>query len=227
MSPRCYLCGETDGDDWSVDHVPPKQLFAPELRKNYNLDQLVTLPTHAVCNSSYALDEQYLTWTFGQVAVGSPAANAVVAHHGTKLQRGEAVGLAKRILEQYEERPSGLVLPHDLIAVRVDGRRLRRVLWKIVRGLHMADHGEFVAEEERFELELIEPGARSTSNLSRLWEAVKVQPSSGKYPGVFDYKYRHFPVGENEIHAWGMLFWDRIMAFAAHFRSPPSREAES
>ena len=174
MSPLCYLCGKTGGDDWSVDHVPPKQLFAPSLRRSHNFDRLVTLPTHTGCNRAYADDEEYLTWTFGQVAVGSPAADAVVAHHGTKLRRGEAIGLSKRILDQYEERPSGLVLPRDQIAIRVDRQRLQRVLWKIVRGLHMVEHHDFVAGDERFRLELIEPGSQGTSDLSELWEAVKV-----------------------------------------------------
>lgn len=61
MTPVCYLCGELVREDVSDDHVPPKQFFAPIIRKNENLDQLVTLPTHKACNEAYARDEEYLT----------------------------------------------------------------------------------------------------------------------------------------------------------------------
>lgn len=42
----CYLCGEALGSERTKDHVPPSQLFAPEIRQVHNLDSLVTLPTH-------------------------------------------------------------------------------------------------------------------------------------------------------------------------------------
>ena len=46
----CYLCGEPLAEPVSDDHVPMKQLFAPEVRKKYNPSILLTIPVHDRCN---------------------------------------------------------------------------------------------------------------------------------------------------------------------------------
>jgi hypothetical protein len=42
--------------DW--DHVPPQQLYAPEIRKAHH-PQLLTIPVHAACNKGFQKDEDY------------------------------------------------------------------------------------------------------------------------------------------------------------------------
>jgi hypothetical protein len=54
----CYLCGQPLVAPTSADHVPPRQLFAPEIRK-LHAPQLLTIPVHAACNQAYQFDEDY------------------------------------------------------------------------------------------------------------------------------------------------------------------------
>lgn len=224
MTPVCYLCGELVREDVSDDHVPPKQFFAPIIRKNENLDQLVTLPTHKACNEAYARDEEYLTWALAPIAAGSPAADAVVAHHASTFRAGRrSVGLGRKILSQFVERPSGLYLPHDLVVMRVEGDRLARVLWKIVRGLYLIETGRVLPEDTPYALEIMEPASPGVSKHPEIWEAVKEQSSKGTYGAVFDYKYLHAVAGAAELHAWGMLLWDKIMVFILHVHPHSTR----
>ena len=39
--PKCYLCGEALSAPINRDHVPPRRFFAPELRKQFNLAELI------------------------------------------------------------------------------------------------------------------------------------------------------------------------------------------
>jgi hypothetical protein len=158
--------------------VPPQQIFAPDVRKTHNLSQLKTLPTHKQCNESYRSDEEYFVWTLAPIALGSPAANAVVVHHANKFRSGNSVGLGKKILKQLSDRPGTLYLPRNLIAVRVEGIRIKRVAWKIIRGLYWIEKGSVLPENTTFCLELIEPENHDKSNFSEIWEFVKVQPSN-------------------------------------------------
>ena len=45
---------------------------------------------------------------------------------------------------------------------------------------------------------------------------MKAQESKGRYGGVFDYKYVSASEGDVQVHAWGMLLWNRIMVFVGH-----------
>jgi hypothetical protein len=54
----CYLCGLKLAAPIDWDHVPPKQLYAPEIRKAHH-PQLLTIPVHAACNKGFQKDEDY------------------------------------------------------------------------------------------------------------------------------------------------------------------------
>jgi hypothetical protein len=224
MAPICYLCCEPITNDRTDDHVPPKQLFAPQIRRTHNLDRLATLPAHGRCNQSYSRDEEYFVATLAPIALGSPSANAVVAHHAEKVRAGRSVPLSMRVLQQFTDRPGGLYLPRGLVAMRAQGSRITRVVWKIVRGLYTLEKQQLLPEPTPFTLELMEPENPDPPRHPEMWEAVKAQPGKGPYAAVFDYKYLHAVKGEMQVHAWGMLFWDRIMIFAGHLH-PTARPA--
>ena len=48
------------------------------------------------------------------------------------------------------------------------------------------------------------------------WDHVKSQPSLGEYQEVFAYKYLEAQASGARLHAWAMLWWDRISYFVAH-----------
>ena len=214
--PICYLCGLPIHSDRGDDHLPPKQFFAPEVRRTVNLAKLITLPSHGLCNGDYSLDEEYFTATLAPVAMGSAPADAIIRHHAAKFQAGESRALLMKVLRQFTDQPGGLYLPRDLVAIKVEGVRIKRVAWKLVRGLYFLEVGALLPEHTTFMIELVEPENPDTPHSAELWERVKAQPGKGVYAGVFDYKYLHLQAGENHVHAWGILLWDRIMIFIAH-----------
>ncbi|MEA1927289.1 MAG: hypothetical protein U9N73_03720 [Candidatus Auribacterota bacterium] len=216
MSKICYLCGKLIKSKSTADHVPPQQIFAPGVRKKHNLDNLTTLPTHKNCNENYCLDEDYFVWSLAPIASMRPTAKAVVRHHTVKFRSGQCVGLGRKIIEQFTEKPGGIYLPGDLVAMSVEGNRINRVAGKIIRGLFWIENESFLPEETPYLLELIEPENHGRCKHPEYWEPVKAQVSKGTYPGVFDYKYLYAKAGELQLHVWGMLFWDQIMIFIAH-----------
>jgi hypothetical protein len=212
----CYLCGQPIAPtDLSRDHVPPQQFFAAPIRKAVPLN-LVTLPAHRKCNEDYRLDEEYFTWTLCSVVAGTTAADALNAYNASKFKSGKSIPLGLKVLSEFEEQPGGLYLPRGLVAKRVDGHRIKRVAWKVVRGLYRIEIGSYLPEDTIYALEVKEPENRDPSDLDELWERVKAQASRGSYPGVFDYKYLDLRAGAAQLHAWGMLLWDQMMVFIAH-----------
>jgi hypothetical protein len=58
----CYLCGLELVEPIDLDHVSPRQFYAPEVRKTHN-PQLRTIPVHAECNKAFQKDEDYFVHT--------------------------------------------------------------------------------------------------------------------------------------------------------------------
>ena len=153
----CYLCGEPLQSSVNRDHVPPQQLWSPEIRKQFNVDQLVTLPTHPACNSAFSKDEEYVVRVLSTVASESPTAVSLVQHGFRKARSGSGIGLHRAILRSMEERPSGLHLPRGLVAMRTDGTRIKRVVWKIVRGLWYQTFKSHLPDSTTHSIEVQEP----------------------------------------------------------------------
>ena len=100
--------------------------------------------------------------------------------------------------------------------MRLDGVRVKRVMWKIVRGLYFIKHESVLPEDTPFYVASREPGNTSPSDFDELWELVKSSPQRGDYPGVFAYKHVYAAEEGARLHAWGMLWWDSQMWFVAH-----------
>jgi hypothetical protein len=222
---ECYLCGLEITEDASVDHVPPKQFYAPELRAQHNLARLVTLPAHGVCNKAYESDEEYFTWSLAAIAGGSIAADALVRYQSAKFRAGKSQGLGRTVLREFETNPSGLILPPGVVVKRVQGERLVRVVWKITRGLYFHEHGSVLPDDTPKTMEFVEPErARQAAGTNAVWEFVKAQEPRGAYGGVFEYKYVARDLQPGRLHCWGMLLWDKMMIFVAH-HDPDDRPA--
>ena len=213
----CYLCGQNIAiEDNDKDHVPPEQFYAPELRTRINFDNLTTLNAHKTCNKSYGRDEEYVVAALAPVAMGSLTADAVVKHQTKQFRSGEKPGLAKKIIQSFDKRPSGLILPNDRILIRVEGERIKRIVWKMVRGLYFIEYGNILTESTEYFVEIREPKNKAPSSNEDIWQIVKAEPSKGNYQGVFAYKNYRYTVDNICLYLWGMLWWDRIMIFVAH-----------
>jgi hypothetical protein len=206
----CYLCGKPLAPPINSDHVPPRQLYAKEVRKAHALN-LLTISVHEECNLSYQHDEDYFVNTLAPFAVGSYAGTALLQEVFSKYKLGEKRPLVHKVLKEFQHTPGGINLPPGLVAKRIEGERVHRVAWKIVRGLYFHEFGEVLPEHTPNHLEITPPDRPPPEHFL---QALHDLPSRGSYPGVFDYKY--VQVAQlNGFNYWGMLFWDRLILMMA------------
>ena len=200
----CYLCGTSFSGEINRDHVPPQQLYADSIRKNHN-PNLLTLPVHKNCNSSYQFDEDYFAVTLMPLGLGSYSGNAFYSEKLSKFKQNKKVGLIRKILGEFEPRPSGLYLQNDKVLKRFDGVRLGRISWKIVRGLYFYHFKEFLPEGIKKNIRIVSPGEKPPPEFSDIIN----DPVRGQYPGVFDYRFTDSL--SHNFHYWALLLWDRII----------------
>lgn len=200
----CYLCGGKLTEGIDDDHVPPRQFYGKNIRKNHN-PNLFSLPVHKLCNKSYQNDEDYFVHSLAPLAMESYSGGAVWADIGKKYKRPQGKKIGQMVLREFDQRPSGLILPKGKIVKRFNGERIWKVVWKITRGLVFKETGKFLSKD--------------TPNLFRIFideepshefASVRDTQSRGQYPGVFDYKYIDFPE-LNNFHFWAILLWDKII----------------
>ncbi len=212
----CYLCGKPLSPPTDLDHPVMQQLFASEIRRKHNVSKLITIEVHKACNSAYQSDEDYFVRSLMPFAGGSVAGDAIYAKVLKDFRAGRQVPLATMVLNEFDPNPSGLSLPGDKIVKRFEGERLRRVAWKMVRGLHFYHTGEVLPEG--WPTVGVQVYAGETPPPDDVLCFVGIAQSRGQYPGVFDYKFDKFPES-GDLHYWALLFWDRIIVRVA-FHDP-------
>ncbi len=209
----CYLCGKPLDQPLSRDHIPPQQFYADEIRKKHS-PNLLTVQVHTACNRAYQYDEDYFVNSLAPFARGSYSGNALLHEIFRKYAADVKRGLVRKVLQEFEKRPSGLILQPGMIAKRFEGARIHRVAWKIVRGLYFVNFEEVLPEDTPNQLEIIPPGQLPPQEFFEL----PYDPVRGPYPGVFDYKFTKL----SEVHDfnyWAMLLWDKITMIAT-FHDP-------
>jgi len=209
----CYLCGQELEQEVDRDHVPPKQFYSSNIRKNHN-PNLLTLPVHRPCNKSYQKDEDYFVHSIAPLTKGSYSGNQIWQDISNQFKRPQGQRIGQMILKEFESRPSGLYLPKGKVAKRFDPERVWRVVWKITRGLFFKEHGRYLPDEIPNHYSVISVGEKTPPE----FEIVRNTPSRGQYPAVFDYKFVTIPELDN-FHFWAMLFWDRLIKLIA-FHDP-------
>jgi hypothetical protein len=205
----CYLCGEPLAEPVSDDHVPMKQLFAPEVRKKYNRSILLTISVHDRCNKLYQPDEDYFVHSLMPFAPGSYSGKALYQKVLRDYRGGKNVGLVRKVLGEFEPRPSGLVLPGNKVVKRFEGERISRIAWKIVRGLYFHHHNEVLPAVHTTWVSLTPPGEMPPEHFMVFMSLPDNEPH-GQYPGVFDYRFQRFTEVQDD-HYWALLIWDRII----------------
>jgi hypothetical protein len=157
----------------------------------------MSLTYHLTCISFHSL-----------VARGSEAGDAIYRKTLGAFRSGKEVPLTKMVLGEFERHPSGLILPGGKVIKRFDGERLRRVAWKIARGLHFHHTGEVFPD--KWPTVGVQVFAGTTPPPNDLICFANIAESRGDHPGVFDYKFDTFPEACN-LHYWLLLLWDRII----------------
>ena len=207
---ECYLCGYPLVHPTTKDHCPPKALFAKDIRKEFNV-RLTTFRVHSHCNRSYQHDEQYFIATMIPFARDSYAGNVV--YKKTINSFGENIHnlrLGEKILREFETRPSGLHLSKGRVIKRQEGNRIRRVAWKIARGLYFQKNNRILPETLPVGCTMTSPGERPPEHFLSIMN-LSDDATYGRYPGVFDYRYRMENVDSGKLNYWAFLIWDRII----------------
>lgn len=201
----CYLCGKelNKGQDINDDHIPPRQFYPSPIRKKSN-PNLFTLPTHSSCNKAYQRDEEYFVNSLGPLANTSYAGKELWKDIVKQIHRPESKGLTQKILNEFEQRPSGIILPPGLVGKRYDRSRIERVIWKITRGLFFKENRQVLSENTK---KIIWIGYKG-EGLSPLFPYVRNTLSKGDYPAVFDYKYI---IKANSLNLWAMNLWAMLL----------------
>lgn len=210
----CYLCSGKLTKPINADHVPAQQIFPPALRKEHGPLQLLTIPVHTRCNSAYKADEDYFVHTLMPFAGGTVAGNAVYEHVLSAYRSGHNAGLIKKVLGEFDRRPSGLVLPGNKVAKRFEGARIQRVAWKIVRGLMFHDSGIAYPEKQNTSVSVTPVGEPLPEHFEMFMQG-QVEDAHGRYPGAFSYRWDKYQVEDDGIshllHYWALLLWDRVL----------------
>jgi len=202
----CYLCGLPLGKETDKDHVPPKQFFGKQIREQHDLN-LLTKPTHPACNKSFKGDEEYFKHSLSSLSLDTPSGWAIGLDIADAARKGHELGLIKKVMSEFDERPGGLFLPGDNIVKHFETERIGRVIWKVTRGLYFHHEGGILPEETPYKIvDMLLP----EGDFGIALPFVVTEPSQGEYPGVFDYKYVHYPQLKKWSNLWAFLLWDKI-----------------
>ena len=218
---HCYLCSRPLSEPISRDHCPPKALFASEIRKKYRPSKLITIPVHERCNAHYQNDEKYFISRIVPFVRGSEAGDAVFDQaiaDARKYERHRKQVL--NVLDEFEARPSGLVLPRGKIAKRQDSARMKRVIWKIVRGLFYLHNQQILPETTPSIYDRFLAGeSRQPPEYIECLPAVPDNEKKIPYGGVLDYRYFVFEEDGQRYHVWAIQILSRLL-FAMAFHDP-------
>ena len=182
-----------------------------ELRKKHN-PNLLTIPVHKSCNLEYQHDEDYFIQSIVPFVPQSYAGEAlfrktVADYHSGPKNRP----LVHKVLGEFERSPSGLKLPRNKIAKRFDGKRISRVAWKIVRGLHFHHTNQVLPADWTKSVELhLADGSWVPPDHFKGFMSLPNNFPHGKYEGVFSYRFRSFPEA-NDLHYWALLIVDCVI----------------
>jgi hypothetical protein len=104
LSGDCYLCGKPLAPPVNMDHVPPRLFFASEIRREYKLTKLLTLPVHQDCNSAWRLDEEYFVHTLLPLARGSTSGEAAHKDFMARYRAGRNILLATQVKNEFKNK---------------------------------------------------------------------------------------------------------------------------
>jgi len=196
----CYICGCTPAG--TVDHVPPKNLFAPPAP-----DDLITLPCCQECNQSYSKDEEYF-----RVFVLGGSYN----HRQAKRIWDSKVRRSLRRKPRFRQKLARDLIPVEVFtrggvylgkatALTAESKRINRVIQKIVKGLCYY-HYDRRLDDVSFEI-YHNPDLNGSNPLVDAWRNT---PRCDVGEGVFTY-WRAVAQGVPEGSMWWLLFYERAL----------------
>lgn len=211
----CYLCGkELSGiKNTDRDHIPAKQFYTKKFKKDNQNINLITLPVHIACNQSYQMDEEYFTISIGSIIPKSRTGQELYKELGQKIsKRKENKILAYKVLREF-----GKIKLIDGKTIKYfDGKRIYRIIWKIIRGLYFKHTHLFLPENTHKRHDLITPIHKPSDDfIKSLILDVEKESWKVKYTGYFDYKFKYVDIERERVWFWNLYFWEYIVFFTS------------
>lgn len=207
----CYLCGEPITDKISNDHVPPQQFYPKIFRQNTPNINLLTLPTHEKCNNDYKNDEEYFYASLSVLSTESSIGWEITTDIKRRIESHQPTyALLRKSVNEFSSKYGSLYLPPKMIAKKTEGNRIKRILWKITRGLHFHHFKNYLPEKTSKDIIFLFP------EMQKIPEEVSIvlmQKPLGRYGDYFDYKY--LINADHGFQVWAFRFWMVIAAFVA------------
>jgi hypothetical protein len=215
----CYLCGAEVAGQGSRDHVPPRHIFPKRLREQHRFN-LLTLPVHVECNKDYEKDEEYFVNTLAPAIEASPVQRALWHDLWQQFSKPRGRILGEMVRKEFYK----VDMPGGMRAKTFNGRRVRRVVAKTVRGLFFHEQRRFLPLRTPCRIEIFGPHDWPPDELREVIAYAASSGPKGRYPEVFDYRYRDQRVdlsGVGRVHLWfwAMVFWGQLLALTV-FHDP-------
>lgn len=123
----CYLCGKTIAGKSSKDHIPPKQFFPINYKKDHDISNLITLATHEDCNYEFQKDEEYF------VVALTPGITDIYLSIGAfdrlrkMSRRKQSRPLLHQVVGEFSKKIGNIHQPPDVASKTYDRSRTDRV----------------------------------------------------------------------------------------------------
>jgi hypothetical protein len=96
--------------------TPPLLFYPKDLRRKYNISNLLTVPVHAACTLAYQFDEEYFVHILLPMTRGGEAGDAHHARIFRKMQAGKNVPLVNMVMDEFKRVVRGVHLPATRVA---------------------------------------------------------------------------------------------------------------
>lgn len=195
-----------------MDHVPPQQFYAKEIRRSANLN-LWKVPTHKRCNAAYREDEEYFYHALWPVVQDNNPKMGQVMHRDTarRIHNPQTPALLRSLLKTYTPiTDGGIHLPHGVVQFKVSEIRLQRVVIKIAQGLFYLDHDRYIPRGNCKDIRMCLNISEVPEMYQLSWRGVSAK---AVLPEAFS--YQHFKV--ETLHLFSLLFWEAFL-FCMAFR---------
>ena len=203
----CHLCGEQiKNDEFTKEHIPARQFFPAEIRKQENLN-LLTVPSHQGCNESYSKDEEYFYFSLYPIVRENNTSVSGILYDDLKKKTKEEPQkrFARTFLKNFSPRTKGgIYLPRGKYEYTIDGYRIQRVILKIVQGLFFYHNNIFLPIKKIMHYDLCLDENEVLEIFTISW---KLSTLTYQCKQVFSYKY----FSDENRHYWTLLFWDTVM----------------
>ncbi|MGA2797059.1 MAG: hypothetical protein ABSE63_05750 [Thermoguttaceae bacterium] len=217
----CCLCGKPidsnaaiPDDALSMDHVPPKQFYPKELRRDRNLN-LWLAPTHKHCNEDYRKDEEYFYHAmYGIVQKNSQQmGQTIFRDFARRTHKQQTPAMMRSILKTFTTVTSGGIhLPSGIVQFSVDQYRCQRVVIKIAQGLFYLDRCIHMPRENCKDIRICLEESDVPELYSLSWQGADSKMVCGDV-----FSYRQFEI--ETLHLFSLLFWESLM-FCCAFEDP-------